>query len=106
MYDEEGPASDPGLSAVQVRKARPEPDGTGVPARLDRLEKALHAQEQALGRLAEKLSPALTPEQPSAVDGMITDEPRSELAARLDRMCSAAESHLGFIRSLGHRIDL
>lgn len=91
--------------AVRARVRRPE-NGSGTAARLDRLEKALHGQEQALGELAERLSPALMPEPPTPVDGVTVEEPRSELSARLERMCDQAERHRGFIRSLTERIDL
>jgi hypothetical protein len=34
------------------------------------------------------------------------EEPRSELAARLDRMCDQAERHRSYLRALAERIDL
>ena len=105
-YESDGPTEDPGLDRIQVRRTWPDADSNGVAARLDRLEKALENQEQGLGRLASRLSPILGPEAPSPVEGMVSEEPRSELAHRLDRLCGIAEAHLGFIRALSHRVDL
>jgi hypothetical protein len=99
-----------GDAAEEVRETRRRPrgpeNGSGTAARLDRLEKALHGTEDAISMLTERLSPALMPEPPSALDGVATDEPRSELAARLERMCDMAERHRGFIRTLTERVDL
>jgi hypothetical protein len=100
--DDEGDAAE----AVAVRRSRRDQDSRGSASRLDRLEKALHGTEDALGGLAEQLSPALMPEPPSALDGVATDEPRSELSARLERMCGMAERHRAFIRTLTERVDL
>lgn len=101
-YDRE----DEVVEAVSVRRSRRDQSANDAPARLDRLERALHATDEALGALSEKLSPVLGPEGPSGIDGAPTEEPRSELAARLERMCDQAEAHRSFIRGLTERVDL
>ncbi len=108
-YDENSPMRNVEARASldnAVRRARPDQDGSGVSARLDRLDKVLHATDDALAQLHEKLSPVLAPEAPSALEGMVSEEPRSELSARLDRMANQADSHLAYLRSLRHRVDL
>jgi predicted Zn-dependent protease len=93
-------------AGVALRRSRRDQDGSGASALLDRLEKALHGTEEALSTLTERLSPVLTPEPPSSIDGVAMEEPRSELAARLDRMCAQAERHRAYARALAERVDL
>jgi hypothetical protein len=77
----------------------------GVPAKLDRLEKALMLLAEQVERAEEKLGPALRPERPHPVNGEIGTADRSdesELAARIDGMGFRAQT---FGRRLGDLLD-
>jgi hypothetical protein len=105
-YDEaEMPQRDTEL-AVAARRSRRDEDSSAALTLLDRLDKTLHGTEEALGLLADRLAPVLVPEPPSGVNAPTKQEPRSELAARLDRMCDQAERHRSYLRTLAERIDL
>jgi hypothetical protein len=93
-------------AGVALRRSRRDQNSAGASALLDHLEKALHGTEEALATLTERLSPVLTPEAPSSIDGVAMEEPRSELATRLDRMCAQAERHRAYVRALAERVDL